>query len=223
MGIDTNLRTLLGSIPKNVKLVAVSKTRTLPEMMEAYHAGLRAFGENKVQELILKQPLMPPDTEWHFIGHLQTNKVRLIAPFVTLIHSIDSLKLLCELNMEALKNDRIIDCLLQFHIATEETKYGLDFQEAMEMLGSDSFKSMTNVKITGVMGMATYSEDQDLVRGEFVKLRGYFGQLHDMVFKDRPYFRDISMGMSGDFKIAIEEGSTMIRVGTVIFGERKLQ
>jgi pyridoxal phosphate enzyme (YggS family) len=220
MGIDSNLRSILGSIPPHVKLVAVSKMRSQSEMMDAYRAGQRAFGENKAQEMAAKQPLMPTDTKWHFIGHLQTNKVRLIAPFVSVIHSIDSLKLLSEVNREALRNNRVIDCLLQFHIATEETKFGLDLPEAMDLLRSDSFRSLTNIKVAGVMGMATFSEDEGLVRREFRTLRGHFGELRRVVFHDQPEFREISMGMSGDYQIAVEEGSTMIRVGTFVFGER---
>jgi pyridoxal phosphate enzyme (YggS family) len=219
MGIDSNLRSILGGIPPHVKLVAVSKMRTLPEMIEAYDAGQRAFGENRAQEMITKQPLMPADTEWHFIGHLQTNKVRFIAPFVALIHSIDSLNLLCEVNREALRNKRIIDCLMQFHIATEESKFGLDLPEALKILGSGIFRTLANIRIVGVMGMATYTEDENLVRGEFRMLRGHFEQLRDAFFMDDASFKEISMGMSGDYRIAIEEGSTIIRVGTVLFGE----
>jgi hypothetical protein len=223
MSIESNLRLLLDSIPPHVKLVAVSKTRALPEMIEAFFAGQRAFGENKAQEMVTKQPLMPPETEWHFIGHLQTNKVRLIAPFVTLIHSIDSLKLLCGVNSEAIKNNRVIDCLLQFHIAREETKHGLNLAEALMSLRSDIFQTLANIRIIGVMGMATYSENEDLIRSEFSALRGYFEKLRDEIFRDKPYFREISMGMSGDYRIAIGEGSTIIRVGTGLFGERALQ
>jgi hypothetical protein len=221
MGIETNIRSILAGIPPHVKLVAVSKTRTVSEMMDAYRAGQRAFGENKAQEMGTKQPLMPADTEWHFIGHLQTNKVRLIAPFVSVIHSIDSIRLLSEVNKEAKRNDRIIDCLLQFHIATEETKFGLDLPEAMDLLQSKSYTSMANIRVAGVMGMATFSEDEDLVRREFRTLRGHFDALRRSVFPGQPGFHEISMGMSGDYRIAVEEGSTIIRVGTIVFGERE--
>lgn len=195
--------------------------RSQSEMMDAFGAGQRAFGENKAQEMATKQSLMPTATEWHFIGHLQTNKVRLIAPFVSMIHSIDSLKLLAEVNREGIRNSRVIDCLLQFHIATEETKFGLDLPEAMDLLRSDSYRSMTNIRVAGVMGMATFSEDEDLVRHEFRSLRDHFGELRRSVFHDQPGFREISMGMSGDYRIAIEEGSTIIRIGTMVFGERE--
>lgn len=223
MGIDSNLRVIAGSIPSHVKVVAVSKTRTLPEMMEAYRAGQRAFGENKAQEMGMKQPLMPADTEWHFIGHLQTNKVRFIAPFVSVIHSIDSLRLLAEVDKEAGRSQRIIDCLLQFHIATEETKFGLDLSEAMTLLQSESYASMANIRIAGVMGMATFSEDEGLIRREFRALRDHFDALRRSVFRDQPGFREISMGMSGDYRIAIEEGSTIVRLGTIVFGEREVK
>ena len=217
MGIGSNLRSLLDSIPANVRVVAVSKMRSIGEMMEAYEAGQRAFGENKAKEIVSKQSLMPADTEWHFIGHLQTNKVKYIAPFVSLIHSIDSLRLLEEVNKEALRNQRTIDCLLQFHIATEESKFGLDPEEAIGILESERFRMLSNVRITGVMGMATFSDSEPLVRGEFAALKRHFDYLKSHYFADHPYFREISMGMSGDYRIAIEEGSTIIRVGTVIF------
>ena len=188
--------------------------------MEAYDAGQRIFGENKVQEIVEKHALLPPDITWHFIGHLQTNKVKYIAPFISLIHSIDSLKLLTEVNREALKNNRIIECLLEFHIATEETKFGLNYPEAISILKSDVYKQLENIRITGLMGMSSFSEDFALVRNEFRTLHTHFISLKNRYFSQTESFRHISMGMSGDYQIAIEEGSTLIRLGTIIFGDR---
>jgi len=188
--------------------------------MEAYESGHRIFGENKAQELISKQPKLPSDIQWHFIGHLQTNKVKYIAPFVSLIESVDRLKLLREINKQANKSERIIDCLLQFHIATEDTKFGLNMDEAKEMLDSESYKSMKNVRICGVMGMATFTEDEEKVRAEFKNLKNIFTQLKTKYFGEAEHFREISMGMSGDYQIAVEEGSTIVRIGSLIFGER---
>jgi pyridoxal phosphate enzyme (YggS family) len=220
MGIGDNLIAFRTRIPDNVKVVAVSKTKPNEDILEAYQAGQRIFGENKVQDLVAKQPQLPDDIQWHYIGHLQTNKVKFLAPFVNLIHAVDSLKLLKEMNKQGLKNNRIIDCLLQFHIAKEETKFGLSIAEAEEILGSEVFQSLTNVRVTGVMGMATYTTNENQVRSEFRQLLKYFEELKSTYFGNSDYFREISMGMSGDFTIAIEEGSTMIRVGTLIFGER---
>jgi PLP dependent protein len=217
MSIETNLRSLLSSLPANVRLVAVSKNRTADEMMVAYRAGQRAFGENRAPEMALKHPLMPPDTEWHFIGHLQTNKVKLIAGFVHMVQSIDSLKLLTEVNREAAGHGRVIDCLLQFHIASEETKYGLDLQEALEILQSTQFPDLKNVRITGVMGMGTYTDDRERVRNEFRTLKSYFDSLKSEFFSKQNCFSEISMGMSGDYPVAVEEGSTIVRVGTRVF------
>ncbi|RLD54857.1 MAG: YggS family pyridoxal phosphate-dependent enzyme [Bacteroidetes bacterium] len=220
MDIVGNLSKLLGEIPSHVKLIAVSKTKPNEDIMKAYSSGFRFFGENKVQELNRKQPELPNDIEWHFIGHAQTNKVKYIAPFVSLIHSVDSLKLLKEINKQALKYERVIDCLLQFHIATEATKFGYDPLEAARLLESEEYRQMKNIRICGVMGMATYSTDLELVRSEFRKLKGVFNNLKANYFDKEESFKDISMGMSGDYKIAIEEGSTMVRVGSAIFGER---
>lgn len=221
MNIESNIRSLSRVIPPNVKLIAVSKTRTPEEMMEAYEAGQRAFGENRVREIVSKYQVMPADTEWHFIGHLQTNKVKQIASFIGLIHSIDSLHLLTEVNREAAKCDRVIDCLLQFYIATEETKFGLDLQEAKDLLDSQEFRSFANIRVAGVMGMATLTDDKEKIRQEFRTLKGYFELLRQQYFFGQPSFREISMGMSGDYPIAIEEGSTMIRIGTRIFEHGK--
>lgn len=215
------LQTILRELqPRGIKLVAVSKTKPAETILAIYQNGHKIFGENKVQELVEKQALLPKDIEWHLIGHLQTNKVKYIAPFVNLIHSIDSLKLLKEVNKEALKNNRVIDCLLQMHIAEEETKFGLDEKEATELLQSDAFKQMQNVRITGLMGMATFTENENQIRQEFKKLNDTFKSLKSQFFKNDSSFRELSMGMSGDYKIAIEEGSTMVRIGSLIFGSR---
>jgi PLP dependent protein len=222
MTILENLRKLRLEIPEGVKLVAVSKTKTVEEIMTAYHEGQFIFGENKVQELVNKQRVLPADIEWHFIGHLQTNKVRLIAPFIHCIESIDSLKLLAEVNNEAQKNKREVNCLLQFHIASEDTKFGLDMESARNLLDSAEFSEMRNVRITGVMGMATFCYDVELIRTEFRLLKQYFTLLKQEYFIDADVFREVSMGMSGDYRIAITEGSTMIRIGTAVFGDREV-
>ena len=207
-------------LPVKVKLVAVSKNHTAESVMEAYNAGQRVFGENKVQEMVAKYPLLPKDIEWHAIGHLQTNKVKYIAPFVSMIQSVDSLKLLHEINIQAEKNNRVIDCLLEFHIASEDSKYGLSFVDAEAILKSPDFKNMQHIRICGVMGMASFSDDNDLVRNEFKSLKKYFNQLKEKYFSTSDYFKEISMGMTGDYPIAIEEGATIVRIGTAIFGER---
>jgi pyridoxal phosphate enzyme (YggS family) len=220
VNISESINLIKHSIPENIGIVAVSKTKPVSAIMQAYIAGHRMFGENKVQELVFKQPLLPSDIEWHFIGHLQTNKVKYIAPFISLVHSIDSLKLLTELNKEALKSKRIIDCLLQFHIATEESKYGFDMMDAIKLIESELYQELKNVRITGVMGMSSFSEDVGLVRKEFESLHDYFVKLKLQYFNHIDSFRHISMGMSGDYRIAIEEGATLLRLGTMIFGER---
>jgi len=218
--INENLATIKNSIPSHVTLVAVSKTKPNELIEEAYSSGQRIFGENKAQELKNKAEVLPKDIEWHFIGHLQSNKVKYIAPYASLVHSIDSLKLLKEVNKQALKNKRIIDCLLQFHIATEETKFGLSLEEAEGLLTSNEFSNLKNIKIVGVMGMASFSNNEEQVRNEFIRLKHIFTQLNNNFFKQNQTFQTISMGMSGDYKIAIEEGSTMVRVGSAIFGNR---
>jgi len=220
LSIADNLKLLKCSLPESVCMVAVSKQQPVEAIMEAYHAGQRVFGENKAQELVIKRTQLPNDIEWHFIGHLQSNKVKEIAPFITLIHSIDSLSLLQEVNRQAFKNNRVIDCLLQFYIATEESKFGLEASEAMNILSCDPYKHLNNVRITGVMGMSSFTENTDLVRQEFHTLFNVFQQLRSTFFQDMPSFRYISMGMSGDYPIAIGEGSNMIRIGTTIFGDR---
>ena len=206
-------------MPENVTLIAVSKTKPVYDLQEAYDAGQRIFGENKALEMRDKYQELPKDIQWHFIGHLQTNKIKYIAPFVTLIHSIDSTSLLEAVNKEAAKNNRVIDCLLQFHIAQEETKFGLDMEEAKTMIESDNFKNLNNVRIVGVMGMATFTDDVNQVRNEFKSLKNIFDILKENYFKDDS-FTEISMGMSDDYLVAIEEGATMVRVGSKIFGAR---
>lgn len=218
--IKENLRKVKESIPKDVTLVAVSKTKPNEDLMEAYEAGQRILGENRVQELVDKAEALPKDIEWHMIGHLQRNKVKYIAPFVNLIHGVDSVRLLKEINKQGKKNKRIIDVLLQFHIATEETKFGFDFEEAKELLESPEFPELQHINIRGVMGMATFTEDKEKVRDEFRTLNNYFLVLKSHFFKFNDNFQVISMGMSNDYQIAIEEGSNMVRIGSSIFGAR---
>ena len=206
--------------PTGTKLVAVSKTKPVEAILQLYNRGHRIFGENKVQEMVAKYEALPKDIEWHLIGHLQTNKVKYIAPFVKCIHSIDSLKLLKEVNKQAGKNERVIECLLQFHIARESTKFGLEEQQARKLLESPDYRALENIRLTGVMGMATFTDDQDQVRGEFRHLKNIFDRLKNQYFKGVGHFREISMGMSGDYLVAIEEGSTMVRIGTLLFGKR---
>ena len=218
--IQENLQKILATIPDGVTLLAVSKTKPESDILEAYNYGIRNFGENKVQEMVGKHENLPKDIKWHLIGHLQTNKVKYMASFVSLIHSVDSLNLLETINKEAAKVNRVIPCLLQFHIATEETKFGLSEDEAYALLNSDSYKSMKNVEICGVMGMATNTENMDLVRSEFKHLKSIFDNLHEKYFANSSTFNTISMGMSHDYQIAIEECSTIVRIGSSIFGER---
>lgn len=218
--IQEQLNTIRETIPEDVTLVAVSKTKPNTAILEAYETGQRIFGENKVQELVDKEAELPKDIQWHLIGHLQTNKVKYVAPFVTMIHAVDSLKLLKEINKQAKKNNRIIDVLLQFHIAEESSKFGMTFDEVQDLLGSNEFVEMQNVSVVGLMGMATFTDDHDQVREEFRNLEGYFQIIKSHFFKFNDAFEHISMGMSGDYKIAIEEGSTMVRVGSSIFGSR---
>jgi len=216
--ISENLVEVLKEIPNNVTLVAVSKTKPIEAIEEAYLAGQRHFGENKVQELVAKHEKLPKDINWHLIGHLQTNKVKYVAPFVHLIHAVDSEKLLIEIDKQAHKNNRIIDVLLQFHIAQEDTKFGLSMGECKLLLKNS--RSFLNTRIVGVMGMASFVDDEDQIRNEFKTLCNIFNELKSEYFGDVPYFSTISMGMSGDFSLAIEEGSTMVRVGSAIFGHR---
>ncbi len=218
--IVKNLVNVQDSLIENVSLIAVSKTKPASDIQTLYDAGQRAFGENKVQELVEKYEVLPKDIEWHLIGHLQSNKVKYIAPFVHLIHGVDSFKLLKEINKEGVKCNRIIPCLLQFHIAQEETKFGFSFEEAQEMLESNEFVELQNVAIYGVMGMASFTENENQIHEEFQTLHNYFQLIKSHYFKFNPEFKELSMGMSGDYKIAMEEGSTMIRVGSTIFGSR---
>ena len=218
--IKENLNIDRATVPSDVTLIAVSKTKPISDLQEAYDAGQRVFGENKALEMRDKYQVLPDDIQWHFIGHLQTNKIKYIVPFVTLIHSVDSVSLLEAVNKEAVKNNRVIDCLLQFHIAQEDTKFGLDMEEAKVLLESENFKSLKNVNIVGVMGMATFTNDVDQIRNEFKNLKDIFDTLKEGYFKDKDSFSEISMGMSDDYPIAIEEGATMVRVGSKIFGAR---
>ena len=219
MSIKENLLKIKSSLPEHVTLVAVSKTKPVADLMEAYNVGQRIFGENKIQEMTEKWEQMPKDIQWHMIGHIQTNKVKFMAPYVSLIHGVDSLKLLEEINKQALKNNRIIDCLLQIHIAEEETKFGLDEEELNDLLTSESFKNLNNIKIVGLMGMATFTENQNQIKKEFEHLKSIFDKLELQNTKNCE-LNTLSMGMSGDYKLAIVCGSTMVRIGSSIFGGR---
>jgi len=218
---DTFYKSLIEKLDReNVKLVAVSKTKPDEDIRILYDLGQRIFGENKVQELTSKHEVLPKDIDWHMIGHLQRNKVKYIAPFVSLIHGIDSFKLLNEVNKQAIKNNRVINCLLQIHIAEEETKFGFSTNELFDLLKSDEFKNLENIKIIGLMGMATNTTDKDKVKREFSKLKQIFDEVKQMYFSDEPAFSVLSMGMSGDYNLAIESGSTMVRIGSLLFGSR---
>jgi len=217
--VKQNLNNIKKSLPENVALIAVSKTKPVSSVLEAYQAGQRAFGENKIQEMVEKFDTLPKDIEWHMIGHLQSNKVKYMAHFVHLIHGVDSFKTLKEINKQALKHNRIINCLLEVKIASEETKFGLLFAEAEQLLKSEELKNLKNINIQGLMGMASFTEDDESIRIEFKTLKTYFDSLQKYkAFNINPII--LSMGMSGDYKIAIEEGSSMIRVGSAIFGTR---
>jgi len=220
MSIKDNLLNIKSTLPANVTLVAVSKTKPIPDLMEAYEAGQRIFGENKIQEMAEKWEQMPKDIQWHMIGHVQTNKVKFMAQFVSLIHGVDSLKLLEEINKQALKNNRIIDCLLQIHIAEEETKFGLDEKELQSLLSSATFQDMKNVRIVGLMGMATFTDDKNQIKKEFSHLKSIFDFLVAQPETQNLKPETLSMGMSGDYQLAIECGSTMVRIGSSIFGGR---
>lgn len=219
MSIKDNLQNIKSSIPKHVTLVAVSKTKPVSDLMEAYNAGQRIFGENKIQEMADKYVQMPKDIQWHMIGHVQRNKVKYMAEFVSLIHGVDSFKLLKEINKQAKKYDRVINCLLQIKIADEDSKFGMSANDATTLLHSDEFSELKNIKIVGLMGMATFTEDMTQVESEFKFLKTTFDQLKTQ----NSELKTLSMGMSGDYKIAIECGSTMIRVGSSIFGARNYQ
>lgn len=221
MDLKTIISNFKAELPQGVNLVAVSKTHPLEVVMEAYIAGQRKFGENRVQELLSKAEVLPKDIEWHLIGHLQTNKVKYIVPFISLIHSIDSFKLLKEVNKEAAKCNRLVDCLLQVYIANEETKFGLSDSELFELLSNSEFHNFKNCRIVGLMGMATFTNDQNQIRSEFKHLKELFEKSKEKFSFLNPHFKELSMGMSSDFDIAIEEGSTLIRVGSAIFGDRE--
>jgi len=219
--IAGNILDIKSKLPSNVTLVAVSKTKPVSEILKAYDSGQRIFGENRVQELLAKRDLLPNDIEWHLIGHLQTNKAKYIVPFVSMIESVDSLKLLKTVNSEAAKISRTVRCLLQIHIASEETKFGFSPEELISILDSGETNDLQYVKVCGLMGMATYTSDTVRVRSEFRYLSDCYSLIKKRYFDADPLFSDISMGMSGDYTIAVEEGSTMVRLGSIIFGERK--
>lgn len=219
MSIQQNLLHIKSTLSEHVTLVAVSKTKPIPDLMEAYNAGQRIFGENKIQEMADKWEQMPKDIEWHMIGHVQTNKVKYMAPFVSLIHGVDSLKLLEEINKQALKNNRIINCLLQIYIAEEESKFGLDEKELSVLLASPAFKEMKNIRIVGLMGMATFTDNQNQIKKEFSHLKSIFDGLQSLQTVNCK-LQTVSMGMSGDYQLAIACGSTMVRIGSSIFGGR---
>jgi hypothetical protein len=219
MSIAENLKNIKSSIPENVTLVAVSKTKPVQDILEAYNAGQRVFGENKVQEMVEKHDKMPKDIEWHMIGHLQRNKVKYMASFVSLIHGVDNLRLLQEINKQAKKHDRIINCLLQIKIASEESKFGLSATEASQILQSDDFSALQNIKVVGLMGMATFTDNQNQITQEFKSLKDAFDEFENLKAVNCD-LKTLSMGMSGDYQTAIKCGSNMIRVGSSIFGER---
>ena len=219
MSIQQNLLQIKSQIPNDVTLVAVSKTKPVEDLMEAYHAGQRIFGENKIQEMTEKWQQMPKDIEWHMIGHVQSNKVKYMVPYVKLIHGVDSLKLLKEINRQAVRWRKKINCLLQIHIAEEETKFGLDENELIELLNSDEFKEMSNIKVIGLMGMATFTKNQEQIKKEFNYLKSLFDK-YKKLSTENCQLTTLSMGMSGDYQLAIDCGSTMVRIGSSIFGTR---
>jgi len=224
MSIADNIKSLKKeTAPLNVTLIAVSKTKPNEDVMEAYNAGQRIFGENMVQELVEKQEQLPKDIEWHLIGHLQSNKVKYIAPFISMIQSVDSLKLLQEIEKHAAKNNRVIDCLLQVYIADEDTKFGLGFDEVIELLRSDEFATLKHIRIRGLMGLATNTDNEKQIKEEFYELRMFFDGLKQSFFRKESSFDTLSMGMSSDYKIAIEQGSTMVRLGSTVFGQRVIK
>ena len=220
MSIKDNIISYNNKIKGNARLIAVSKTKPVEDLQQAYEAGQRLFGENKALEMRDKHEILPKDIKWHFIGHLQTNKVKYIAPFVELIHSVDSLNLLTCINKEAIKNNRVIDCLLQIDIAHEQTKFGLEESEADALLSSEEFAKLENVRICGVMGIGSITDDKNKTKEEFHNLKEYFSKAKEKFFKSKTYFSEISMGMSEDFEIALEEGATLVRIGSSIFGAR---
>jgi PLP dependent protein len=218
--IAANIGYFKSQLPSSVRLIAVSKTRPVSDIMQAYNSGQRFFGENRVQEILNKKDLLPNDIEWHLIGHLQRNKIKYIVPFINMIQSVDTFKLLININDEALKAGRIIDCLLQIYIADEDTKFGFSMNELHENLQTGIAVDLKNIRICGVMGMATFTSDNEKVKNEFRFLYSCFNSLKEKYFRSNDYFKEISMGMSGDYTIAVREGSTMVRIGSLIFGER---
>ncbi len=224
MSIASNISELQQELqPIGVQLVAISKTKPNEDILEAYEAGQRLFGENQVQEMLAKYEELPKDIQWHLVGHLQTNKVKYIAPFVSLIHSVDSLKVLAEINKQALKNNRVIDCLLQVFIADEDTKFGLDHAELIELLRSEEFQEFKNIRIRGLMGIATNTENEKIIKEEFYELKIFFDGIKTTYFRKEVSFDILSMGMSSDYKIAIEQGANMVRLGSTIFGKRVIK
>ena len=221
MSIAQNIQEIRKNIPQNVSLVCVSKFHPENAILEAYNCGERIFGESRVQELLAKQTKLPADIQWHFIGHLQSNKIKLILPTVSLIHGVDSSNLLKEINSRALKAGRVVSCLLQVHIAREETKFGFSIEEIHQMLSGIEFGSLENVQINGLMGMATLTDDKEQIRAEFRTLRQLYDELKREYFQNNENFCELSMGMSDDYQIAIDEGSTMVRIGSSIFGLRE--
>jgi len=223
MSISTNIQSIRTHIPAHVRLVCVSKFNSNESIITAYETGERIFGESKVQELCEKHETLPQDIIWHFIGHLQTNKIKYLVPFVSLIHGVDSYKLLVEINKQAAKAKKTVNCLLQVHIAQEETKFGFSAEELFEMLEAGEWKALKNIRICGLMGMATYTEDREQIRSEFRRLKSIFDEVKENHFSNESSFCELSMGMSDDYQIAIEEGSTLVRVGSSIFGHRIYQ
>lgn len=220
MSISVNLNSIKDQLPINCKLIVVTKTHSVESIKEAYDAGHRIFGENKVQEVVPKADLLPKDIAWHLIGHLQTNKVKYIAPFVSLIHSVDSFKLLEEIDKQGQKNGRIINCLLQVHIAKEESKFGFSEDEIINLFSLPAIQNFKNVNIKGLMGMATFTDREEQIRNEFKGLKIFFDKLKTLSLPSFVQLEELSMGMSSDYRIAIEEGSTMVRIGSAIFGQR---
>lgn len=220
MFIHQNVRQILNKIPSHVRLIAVSKTKSIDEIKEAYDAGIKDFGENYVQELKEKQPHLPSDITWHFIGHLQKNKVKYLVPFIGYIHSVDSLSLLQEIQKQASKVNRVIPCLLQISIATDGSKFGFPLDESFDFLKNGAYKMFSHISFAGVMGMGSLTDNLSITRDEYKSLKEVYNRLKDEIFYDNPEFKEISMGMSHDYEIAIEEGATMVRIGTAIFGER---
>jgi len=219
--ISDRVESIKSTLPLGVQLIAVSKYHPAEMIREAYDAGQRLFGENHVQEMAAKQPLLPADIQWHMIGHLQTNKVKYMISFVAMIHSVDSLKLLREINKQAQKVNRIVDCLLQLYVAQEDTKFGLTLEECRQMLAEGEWRQMNNVRLCGVMGMATNTNSDDEVKDEFITIHKFFTEIKAQYFANESFFKEVSMGMSNDYSLAVQCGSTMVRVGTSIFGARQ--